>query len=58
LSSFLDSLETFYVSKVKKNWFKLWRLRKFNYLIKNVSEYWEPPAVNSTMGKYRSGQTK
>ena len=51
LSSFLDSLETFDVSSVKKNWFKLWRLRKFNYLIKDVSECWEPPAVNSTMGR-------
>ena len=51
LSSFLDSLETFGVSIVEKNWFKLWRLRKFNYPIKDVSECWEPPAVNSTMGR-------
>lgn len=51
LSSFLDSLETFGVSSVEKNWFKLWRLQKFNYLIKDVSECWEPPAVNSTMGR-------
>lgn len=51
LSSFLDSLETFTVSSVKQNWFKLWRLRKFNYLIKDVSECWEPPAMNSTMGR-------
>jgi RES domain-containing protein len=51
LSSFLDSLETFDVSSVKKNWFKLWRLRKFNCLIKDVSECWEPPAVNCPMGR-------
>lgn len=51
LSSFLDSLETFGVSIIEKKWPKLWRLRKFNYLIKDVSECWEPPAVNSTMGR-------
>ncbi|MBW2006236.1 MAG: RES domain-containing protein [Deltaproteobacteria bacterium] len=51
LSSFLDSLETFHVDRVHQNYSKLWRLRKFDYLIKNVSECWEPPAVNSIMGR-------
>ena len=51
LSSFLDSLETFHVSSVKQSWSKLWRLRKFNYRIKDVSECWEPPAANCPMGR-------
>lgn len=51
LSSFLDSLETFDVSGIFKKWPKLWRLRKFEYLIKDISDCWEPPAANSTMGR-------
>jgi len=51
LSSFLDSLGEFSVSTVNKNWFKLWRLRKFHDLIKDVSECWEPPSGSSKMGR-------
>ena len=51
LSSFLDSLKTFDVSGVEENWFKLWRVRKFNYLIKDVSECWEPNPEICPMGR-------
>lgn len=51
LSSFLDSLEEFDVSTIKKNFFTLWRLRKFHRLIKDVSECWEPVPGSSKMGR-------
>ena len=36
LSEFLDSLETYPVSTTQKSFFKLWRVRKFNYLFKDI----------------------
>ncbi len=51
MSLFLDSLGIFDMSGVSSHYFKLWRVRKFNSLIKNISECWEPPAKNSKMGR-------
>lgn len=51
LSSFLDSLGEFSVSAIKENSFTLWRLRKFDHLIKNVSDCWEPPPETTKLGR-------
>ena len=51
LSEFLDSLVTYPVSILQKSFFKLWRVRKFNYLFKDISECWEPPPDKTPMGR-------
>jgi len=51
LSELLDSIETYVVSSVQTHFFELWRIRKFNYLFKDVSECWEPPASKAPMGR-------
>ncbi|NUM37272.1 MAG: RES domain-containing protein [Candidatus Brocadiae bacterium] len=51
LISFLNLLGSFSVSKTYKNSSKLYRLRKFEYLIKDTSECWEPPAKDAKMGR-------
>ena len=51
LSTFLDSLQTFSLSTISKSFFKLWRVRKFNYFIKDVAECWEPPKNATPMGR-------
>lgn len=54
LSGLLDSLGTYSVSTVQTTPFKLWRIRKFNYLFKEVAECWEPPASKAPMGRCNS----
>jgi len=51
LSKFLDSLETYPVHTLQTTPFKLWRIRKFNYLFKDVEECWEPPSSKTPMGR-------
>ena len=51
LSEFLDLLETYPVSTLQITPFKLWRIRKFNYLFKDVEECWEPPPSKTPMGR-------
>lgn len=51
LTSLLNSFETYMVSSLQTHFFKLWRIRKFNYLFKDTSECWEPPAKASKMGR-------
>lgn len=51
LSEFLYSLETYPVSTTQKSFFKLWRVRRFNYLFKEISECWEPPPSKTPMGR-------
>lgn len=50
-SEFLDSLKTYPVSTLQKSFLKLWRVRKFNYLFKDISECWEPPPNKTPMGR-------
>lgn len=57
LSALLDSLETYMVSSVQKHLFKLWRIRKFNYLFKDISECWAPPAEKTHMGRCNTAGT-
>lgn len=51
LSDFLDSLEIYPVSTTETQPFKLWRIRKFNYLFKDVPECWEPLPSVTPMGR-------
>lgn len=51
LSTFLSSLETYPISKLQKSFFQLWRVRKFDYLFKDISECWEPPPDKTPMGR-------
>lgn len=51
LSEFLDSLEIYPVSTIQTYFFKLWRVRRFNYLFKDTSECWEPPPDKTPMGR-------
>ena len=51
LSELLDSLGTYTVSALHTTPFKLWRVRKFNYLFKDLTECWEPPPSITPMGR-------
>jgi len=51
LSEFLNSLKVYPVSRTSKSFFELWRVRKFNYLFKDISEFWEPPSSLAPMGR-------
>ena len=51
LSAFLDSLGEFVLSRKKKTFKCLWRIRKLEYLIKDESELWEPPEHKTRMGR-------
>ncbi len=51
LSDFLDSLGVYDISMLKILPSKLWRIRKFHYLFKNVDECWEPPPSITLMGR-------
>jgi len=51
LSEFLDSLGVYPVSTRHTTPFKLWRIRRFNYLFKEVSECWEPPVSKAPLGR-------
>jgi len=51
LKSFIISLEKIVVSSTRKNFFRLWRVRKLDYLFKDTSECWEPPAIFSKTGR-------
>lgn len=51
LSEFLDSLGIYDVSSLHTKPFKLWRIRKFHYLFKDVDECWEPPPSITPMGR-------
>lgn len=51
LSDFLDSLGVYPVSTTDTQPFKLWRIRKFNYLFKDIAECWEPPLSKTPMGR-------
>lgn len=51
LSDFLDTLETYPMSTKQTHFFKLWRVRKFNYLFKDISECWEPPSSVTPLGR-------
>jgi len=57
LSELLDSLKKYDVSRVQKHFLKLWRIRKFKYLFKDVSECWEPPASKTPMGRCNAAGT-
>ncbi|MEC4684226.1 MAG: RES domain-containing protein [Nitrospirota bacterium] len=54
LSNFLDSLEVYPVSTTETQPFKFWRIRKFEYLFKDVSECWEPPSSKTPLGRCNS----
>lgn len=51
LSDFLDTLGTYTVTTLNTIPFKLWRIRRFNYLFKEVAECWEPPPDRVPMGR-------
>lgn len=51
LSVFLDSLGIYPVSTFHTTPFKLWRIRRFNYLFKEVAECWEPPPSHAPMNR-------
>lgn len=51
LSDFLDLLGVYDISMLKILPSKLWRIRKFHYLFKNVGECWEPPPSITPMGR-------
>lgn len=51
LRSFLESLKKFSLSSTNKYFCKLWRIRKLEYLIKDISECWEPPKNVTPMGR-------
>jgi hypothetical protein len=51
LSDFLDKLGTYTVPALETTPFKLWRLRKFNYLFKSTNEFWEPPKEKTPLGR-------
>lgn len=50
-SDFLDSLGIYDISMLQIQPSKLWRIRKFHYLFKNVDECWEPPPSKAPMGR-------
>lgn len=51
LRSFIESLRKFSLSSTEKYFHKLWRIRKLEYLIKDISECWEPPKNVTPMGR-------
>jgi len=51
LSDFLDSLGIYDISMLQIKPSKLWRIRKFHYLFKNVDECWEPQPSKTHMGR-------
>lgn len=51
LRSFLESLKKISLSTTEKCFHKLWRIRKLEYLIKDISECWEPPEDATKMGR-------
>lgn len=54
LKSLLSSLKTICTSSKKANFDTLWRIRKLEYLIKDISECWEPPSDVTPMGRCNS----
>ncbi len=51
LSDFLNSLGIYPVSTDKTTPTKLWRIRRLNYLFKEVTECWEPPSSKTRMNR-------
>lgn len=51
LTEFLESLGVYSITTVHTTPFKLWRIRKFNYLFKEIEECWEPPKNKAEMGR-------
>ncbi len=51
LSDFLNSLGIYTVLTDKTTPLKLWRIRRLNYLFKEVKECWEPPSSETRMNR-------
>ena len=51
LSEFLDKLGVYVVHSLNTMPFKLWRIRRFDYLFKEIDECWEPPKNKTAPGR-------
>lgn len=51
LTEFLEKLGVYTVTTLNTRPFRLWRIRKFDYLFNNIEECWEPPENKAVMGR-------
>lgn len=51
LSQFLNKLGVYTVHSLNTRPFKLWRIRRFDYLFKEINECWEPPKNKTAPGR-------